>query len=116
MMFNHAQSVQNRRQRIAADITSQLPPGVFNLSIDQAALVLGCHPGHIRNQLSEGTFSVETITLGSRRYIPLTNLIDYLCGLMAPIVPIKRRRGPRTKAENRLLREQQAHAEAQAGA
>lgn len=95
-----------RRQRIAADITSQLPKGIFNLSIDQAAQVLGCHPGHIRNQLSDGVFPIATITLGSRRYIPLTDLIDYLCGLMAPIVPIKRRRGPRTKAENRILREQ----------
>lgn len=108
MKFDHAQRVQTdfRRQRIAADITSQLPQGVFNLSIDQAALILGCHPGHVRNQLSEGTFPIGTITLGSRRLIPLTNLIDYFCGLMAPEIPAKRRRGPRTKAENRLLREQ----------
>jgi len=101
-------TAEPRRQRIAADITSQLPKGIFNLSVDQAAQVLGCHPGHIRNQLSDGVFPISTVPIGSRRYIPLTNLIDYLCGLMVPEVPIKRKRGPKTKIERRMLREQQA--------
>jgi len=101
-------AAKSRRQRIAADLTSQLPRGTFNLSIDQAALILGCHPGHIRNQLSDGVFPIETVPIGSRRYIPLTNLIDYLCRLMVPEVPVKRKRGPKTKVERRILREQQA--------
>lgn len=105
-MFEHAKSVQNRRQRIAADIASQLPPGVFNLSVDQAARILGCSSGHIRNQLSDEVFPIATIPIGSRRLIPLSNLIDYLCGLIVSDRPVpKRRRGPRTKAERRMLRE-----------
>lgn len=102
-----------RRQRIAADVSAQLPVGTFNLSIDQASVILGCHPGHIRNQISDDVFPIDTISLGKRRFVPLTNLIDYLCGLIVPDKPAtNRRRGRRTKAENRLLREQQAHAEA----
>lgn len=99
-----------RRQRVAADITSQLPAGIFNLTIEQTAVILNCHPGHIRNQLSDEVFPIATITLGSRRYIPLSNLIDYLYGLIVPDRPVpKRRRGPRTKVERRMLREQQNH-------
>lgn len=110
MMFHYAHHTELCRQRVAADITSQLPQGIFNLSVDQAAQVLGCHPGHIRNQLSEGTFPIATIAIGYRRFIPLTNLIDYLCELIAPAIPDqpqKRRRGPKSKAEKRVLREQQ---------
>lgn len=97
------------RQRIAADITSQFP-GIFNLSIEQGARALGNHPGHIRNQISAGEFPIGTVTIGSRRFIPLTNLVDYLAGLVvAQQKPAKPRRGRRTKAEIRLeLEAQQA--------
>lgn len=97
----------NIRQRIAADITSQFS-GVFNLSVDQGARVLGNHPGHLRNQISSGEFPIETVTIGSRRFIPLTNLVDYLAGLVvAQQRPTKTRRGRRSKAEIRLAREAQ---------
>lgn len=105
---------ENIRQQVAADIRSQLPVGVFNITIKQAALILGCSAGHIRNQISDKVFPIQTVPIGSRRLIPLTNLIDYQCGLMFQgVTPGKRRRGPRTKAERRL----QAQAvEAQGGA
>lgn len=98
------------RRRIAGDITAQLPAGTYNLSIDQAAAILGCHSGHIRNQISDGVFPIETIPLGRRRLVPLTNLIDYLAGLIvgqSQLVKPKSKRGRRTKATQRILREQQ---------
>ena len=78
-----ALSSSSTRQRIAiaADITSQLPPGTFNLSIDQFALLVNCHPAHIRNQLSKGAFPVATICIGRRRLITLTAAVDYLTSL-----------------------------------
>jgi len=98
---------QNLRQRVAADITSQFP-GIFHLSIEQGARILGNHPGHIRNQISSGEFPIETIIVGSRRFIPLTGLIDYLAGLVVAQQKLaKPRRGRRTKAEIRLVREAQ---------
>lgn len=96
------------RQRIAADIAAQLPVGTFNLSIDQAATILGCHPGHIRNQISNGVFPIDTVTLGKRRLVPLTNLIDYLVELIACRQTIKPKRGRRSKALRRVLRAQLA--------
>lgn len=102
----------SRRQRVASDITAQLPPGTFNLNIDQTALILGCHPGHIRNQISDGDFPIHTITLGKRRLIPLTGLIDYLVAVIESQHPTKARRGRRTKAAQRIFREQQEHANA----
>ena len=98
------------RRRIAEDITAQLSPGTYNLSIDQAATILGCHSGHIRNQISDGFFPIETIQLGRRRFVPLTNLIDYLAGLIvgqSQLVKPRSKRGRRTKAAQRILREQQ---------
>lgn len=95
------------RQRVASDITSQFP-GIYNLSIEQGARVLGNHPGHVRNQISTGEFPIGTVTIGSRRFIPLTSLVDYLAGLVvAQQKPAKPRRGRRTKAEIRLEREAQ---------
>lgn len=103
------QSSELLRQRIAADITAQLPAGTFNLSIEQSAIVLGMHPGHIRNQISQSVFPVETILIGKRRLIPLTNLIDYLAGLIIGHRKVEKpKRGRRTKAMQRSLREQQA--------
>lgn len=100
------QSSDLRRQRIAADITAQLPAGTFNLSIDQVASILGCHPGHVRNQISDKVFPIDTISLGKRRLVPLTNLIDYLAGLIVgqqqPTVP---NLGRPTKALQRAHRE-----------
>lgn len=107
-MLQNSLLIEHRRQRIAADITSQLPVGTFNLSIDQAAMILGCDPGHIRNQISDGVFPIETILLGRRRLVPLTNLIDYLTKLIADQHPIKPKRGRRSKAMQRMHREQQA--------
>lgn len=70
------------RQRVSADLVSQLPRGTFNLSTDQLATVLSCSSGHIRNQLSQKTFPIRSVAIGSRRVFPLTLVVDYLVSLV----------------------------------
>lgn len=89
------------RQRIAADITSQFK-GVCNLSVEQIATAIGLNPAHIRNQVSQGIFPVQSVLIGRRRLFPLTHFIDYMTSLMCPSVSNKR--GPKTKASKMRAR------------
>jgi hypothetical protein len=65
------------RRRIVDDIRGSFPVGTYNLTVEQVALFLAISEGHLRNQISDETCPVQSMTLNGRRVIPLTYLADY---------------------------------------
>lgn len=56
---------------------SSLPAAAFR-SVNYAAAIFDCHPQHIRNQISLGTFPIPTVKVGGKRMIPAVALERFI--------------------------------------
>lgn len=80
---------------ITADL-DRLFPQQINLSVDETARAIGCHPASLRNLSTLGKLPFTTIKIGSRRLVPKSALAVYLASLQAPPKP---KRGAPSKAQ-----------------
>ncbi|MHB1566067.1 MAG: hypothetical protein ACYCXG_05045 [Acidiferrobacter sp.] len=67
-------------------------PGKVFLSVDDAARALSRAVGAIRNDISDGSFPIKTVKIGTRRLIPILELALYMDqlveGKLTPAVPV----------------------------
>lgn len=74
-------------------------PGAVLLHISDVADVLGTTYGSVRSQISTKKFPLKTIRRGSRRYVSIIALADYLDQLVESAPSPQRRRGRPRKAD-----------------
>lgn len=67
--------------------------------LKEAARISSASVQTLYNQISQGRCRMKTIKLGSRRYVRLQDLAEYIDGVCVAIEPAPRRTGRLTKAE-----------------
>lgn len=70
------------RKQIIADIRDTLPDGTFNVSIKQLAVFVNTTEKNMRRQIEGGTFPIETVSLGIRKYVTISALTKYFVDLI----------------------------------
>ncbi len=70
------------REQIIEDIRDTLPIGTYNVSIKQLAVFVNTSEKNVRRQIEAGTFPVETVPLGIRKYVTITSLTNYMVDLI----------------------------------
>jgi hypothetical protein len=53
-------------------------PNRLRLTLAEACLIIGMPVGTARNRLSQKTFEIQTVKDGSRVYVPVQTLAEYL--------------------------------------
>lgn len=99
----------NLRAFITAQVNTAFP-GVYNIPLASASRFAGVAYQTARNKLLTGSFPLQTVKIGKKRFVSVAALVDFLAAQAGEEVemtaeptaePTKRRRGRPCKNEQR---------------